>query len=88
MKLISPMLDLVPVTIWFKHNDQYRRWDFNHLSDGHEQGMRPKPKHPDQATAWGKGGWDARHKWMRTDVVPPRVVDYTPEDIADMRGDS
>jgi len=63
-----------PVTLWSRKN-QSGGFDFNHLSDGHEAGQRPAPKHPNHVKAWAGGEWGFEHAWLdhRSVVVRANV---------------
>lgn len=64
-----------PVTLWERKNAR-GEWEHNHLSDGHEQGERPVPKHPNHVRAWRGGEWRRRHAWLNSlgVVVTPNVL--------------
>lgn len=69
---------MTQTTLWYRAT--LDTWVFNHLSQGHEQGRHPAPKHPNHRPAWSRGEWSRKHAWL-TDTVPPKVVHFGPEDL-------
>jgi hypothetical protein len=74
------MIELRPCTLWHRFDPQQNEWEFNHLSDGHEQGERPAPKCKEHVNGWGKGRWSKQHAWL---TAENKVVHYGPEDLED-----
>lgn len=52
---------LPPVTVWFRWNAEARRFELNHLEDGHVPAAqeRPTPQCKIHESLWARGRWKA-----------------------------
>lgn len=56
-------------TLWFRltrQKDGTDAFEFNHLEDGHCEGDKPTPKHPDHQ-AWARSKWQKKFAVLGTD---------------------
>ena len=52
-----------PITVWLRFDDKTKRWNHNHIEDGHITANKPTGN-KEQNRSWGAGTWMFRHKYL------------------------
>jgi len=52
-----------PITVWLRFDDKTKRWNLNHIKDGHITAVKPIGT-PEQTKAWDNETWAFEHRYL------------------------